>query len=102
MTDFQKIMKPTEPTLCEARASARKGSQVLRVTIFRRRGSRYWQARVWIKGKLVRITTRTQNRQAAEDFAVLAWRHFARGGGAHARRFSSNTAPPPSNQLEFS
>jgi len=74
-------MKPSTPALCEAKPSQRKGSQVLRVTIFRRRGSRYWQARVWIKGKLVRITTRTQNRQAAEDFAVLAWRHFARGGG---------------------
>jgi hypothetical protein len=74
-------MSPSAPTLCEAKPSQRKGSQVLRVTIFRRRGSRYWQARVWIKGKLVRITTRTQNRMAAEDFAVLAWRHFSRGGG---------------------
>lgn len=74
-------MSAVEPSLCKATASRRKSSQVLRVTVFRRKGSRYWQARVWIKGKLVRITTRTQNRAAAEEFAVLAWRHFA-GGGA--------------------
>ena len=78
-------MSAAEPILCKETPSKRRGSQVLRVTIFRRKGSRYWQARVWIKGKLSRITTRTQNRAAAEEFAVLAWRHFSRGGGGHSR-----------------
>jgi len=92
-------MKAKEPTLCDAKPSRRKGSQVLRVTIFRRGGSRYWQARVWIKGKLVRITTRTQNRQAAEDFAVLAWRHFARGGGARSRALRKQAIQPSTSIL---
>lgn len=73
-------MTAAAPMLCNSKPSKRKGNQVLRVSIYRRSGSRYWQARVWIKGRLVRITTRTQNRAAAEEFAVLAWRHFVRGG----------------------
>ena len=76
-------MKSSDPILLRETPSKRQGSQVLRVTIFRRRGSRFWQARVWSKGKLVRITTKTQSRAAAEEFALLAWRHFSRGGGAH-------------------
>ena len=67
-----------QPELCKESSSRRKGSQVLRVSIFRRTGSRFWQTRVWIKGKLTRITTKTQNRAAAEEFAVLAWRHYSR------------------------
>lgn len=76
-------MKTTPaPELCRETPSRRKKSQVLRVTLFRRKGSRYWQARVVIKGQLKRITTHTQNRVAAEEFAELAYRHFARGGGS--------------------
>lgn len=82
-------MKPEAPMLCEAKPSRRKKSQVLRVTIFRRTGSRFWQARVNIKGKLKRITTRTLNRAAAEQFAELAYRNFARGGRRQAANRSS-------------
>lgn len=81
-------MKPSTPELCRETPSRRKKAQVLRVTIFRRKGSSFWQARVVHKGKTKRITTRTRLESAAKEFAELAYRHFARGGiaGAYPQR----------------
>ena len=49
-------MKTAAPILCKSTPSRRKKSQVLRITVFRRSGSRFWQARVSVKGKIKRIT----------------------------------------------
>jgi hypothetical protein len=87
-------MKTQSPILCEAIPSRRKQSQVLRITVFRRSGSRFWQARVSVKGRIKRITTRTQNRAAAEEFAMLAYRHFAQGGGEYITQPFQNLELP--------
>ena len=84
-------MKTAAPILCKSTPSRRKKSQVLRITVFRRSGSRFWQARVSVKGKIKRITTRTQNRAAAEDFAMIAYRYFDQGGAASNQPQSSKT-----------
>ena len=89
-------MKTTSPELCREIPSRRRKAQVLRVAIFKRKHSRFWQARVVRKGKLVRITTRTQNETAAKEFAELAYRHFARGGERQ-----SAAQLQSSNNLEF-
>jgi len=56
----------------------RPANNVLRVSIFRRKGSRYLQAQIR-KGKwLKRLTTRTVSPAAAKEFAELAYRQFSR------------------------
>jgi hypothetical protein len=89
-------MKPQSPELCRETPSRRKKAQVLRVSVFRRKGRRFWQPRVNHKGHVKRITTRTQLRAAAEEFAELVYRHFARGG-----RTIPCPAAPSNNNLEF-
>jgi hypothetical protein len=56
----------------------RPANNVLRVAIFQRKGSKYYQASIR-KGKFwKRCTTRTQNPAAAQEFAELAYRQFSR------------------------
>ena len=64
--------------LIERAASTRSKSVVLRVTIFKRKGSKFYQASVSIAGERKRITTRSVSRQSASEFAELAYRHFSR------------------------
>ena len=76
-----------------AKRPGRPSRNVLRVAIFRRKGSRYYQASVR-KGKfLKRITTRTQSPAAAKEFAELAYRQFARD-----LRETAAAAPQPVQQ----
>ena len=51
---------------------------VLKIELFRRKGSRFYQARITSDAIKKRISTRTINPTAAEEFAVLAYRHFSR------------------------
>ena len=78
--------------LTDRRPAARKKSVVLRVIIFKRPGSKFFQASVSLSGKRKRITTRTMIPQAAKEFAELAYRHFA-----HADRAENKVGitPPP-------
>lgn len=64
--------------LTTRKPSARGKSVVLRVTIFTRPESKFFQASISIAGKRKRLTTRTVMRQSAMEFAELAYRHFAR------------------------
>lgn len=51
---------------------------VLNVSIFRRKGSRFWQALI-VMGKFrKRVSTRTVHPAAAKEFAELAYRHYRR------------------------
>ncbi len=60
------------------RGGGKRKASVLTIKIFKRRGSRYWQALIR-HGKLKkRITTRSIMESSAREFAELAYRHFAR------------------------
>jgi hypothetical protein len=56
----------------------RPANNVLRVSIFRRKGSKYLQAQIRRGKWLKRITTRTLSPAAAKEFAELAYRQYSR------------------------
>ena len=74
-------MKAAAPELpgCEGKRLGRKRQSVLRVVIFRRKGSRFWQAKITGPGVNKRVTTRTQLDAAAREFAKLAQRNLELG-----------------------
>jgi len=58
---------------------------VVKVEIYKRKGSRYWQSRIVLPGTgeakdrvLKRISTRTVMKASAQEFAELAYRHFSK------------------------
>jgi hypothetical protein len=71
---------------CQPKGRKETACDVLTIRIFKRRGSRFWQALVKCGRFRKRITTRTELKAAAEDFAKLAFRHFS--------RLSENPPPP--------
>jgi hypothetical protein len=76
---------------CEPKGRKETASDVLTIRIFKRKGSKYWQALVKGPGGLrKRITTRTTLKPAASEFAELAFRHFS--------SLKDRNAPPPHNR----
>jgi len=52
--------------------------KVIAVEIFKRRDSRFWQAKIFIAGKLIRVSTRKMIKAAAMEYALLAFRQVSR------------------------
>jgi len=73
----------------------RPANNVLRVSIFRRKGSKYLQAQIRRGKFLKRITTRTLSQEAAKEFAELAYRQFSRD-----QRNEPKSTPAAPVQLE--
>ena len=94
-------LPPTERKVRAGRAASRKKAAVLHVIIFKRPGSKFFQASVSIAGKRNRITTRTTLPQAAKEFAELAYRHFARADRADRQSGSDSVSitPPHTRSL---
>jgi hypothetical protein len=64
---------------CDGKSRKETKSDVLTIRIFKRTGSKYWQALVKGPGGLrKRVTTRTTLKPSAAEFAELAFRHFSR------------------------
>jgi len=55
-----------------------KTTEVITIRIYKRKGSKYWQALVHCGKWRKKITTGTVIKPAAQEFAVLAFKHFAR------------------------
>jgi hypothetical protein len=68
----------TSKKIIQSGGGGKMKASVLKVEIFKRKGSRYWQARIVFDKILKRISTRTIIKAAAEEFAVLAFKHYSR------------------------
>ena len=66
------------PLLKEKKPRERKKVAVLTVELFRRKDSRFWQAKITAPGFKKKITTRTVIKSSAKEFAQLAYNHFNR------------------------
>ncbi len=49
----------------------------IRISIFHRKGSRYWQALIVWGNRRKRVTTRTTIKASALEYAQLAYRHYS-------------------------
>jgi len=54
-----------------------KTETAIRITLFRRAGSRFRQALIVWQGRRKRLTTRATIKASAEEYAHLAYRHFS-------------------------
>ena len=61
----------------------------IKVAIFRRKGSRFWQALSKHGKQRKRLSTRSTHESSAKEFAELAYRHFAQ---------EAHNNPPSENQ----
>jgi len=66
------------PLLKEKKSRAKTKIAVLTVELFRRKDSRFWQAKITAPGFKKKITTRTVMKDSAKQFAELAYFHFNR------------------------
>lgn len=68
------------PALLKEKKSrgTKKAAAVLSVQIFKRKDSRFWQAKITAPGFKKKITTRTVIASSAREFAELAYFHFNR------------------------
>jgi len=66
------------PLIKEKKPRTKKKVAVLTVELFRRKDSRFWQAKITAPGFKKKITTRTVMASSAKQFAELAFFHFNR------------------------
>jgi hypothetical protein len=68
---------------CDPKRGRDKSTNVITIRIFKRKGSKLWQALVKCGKWSKRVSTRTVIKPSAEEFAVLAFRHLSRLAADH-------------------